>query len=227
MRIRTLLIPFCLFLLSACYTVQEGPATSDRSQNVPASADGVKDEEAAIADVIAGIQNVKKSDDYQLRPTDLVEITVYREEDLDRTVRISQTGDVSLPLVGTLKISEMSVNKAESLIASKLGEYIVNPQVTIFIKEYGNKKIYVLGEVKNPGSFDVPPESRLTVLEAVSLAGGFTAVAAKDRTRVIRSGEDGKSQNWTVEVSAITTGEKEKDIDLEPNDVVYVPQSFF
>jgi polysaccharide export outer membrane protein len=114
------------------------------------------------------------------------------------------------------------------LVAGKLQDFLINPQVTIFIKEYGNKKIYVLGEVKKPGAYELPVESRLTVLEAVSLAEGFTPIAAKDRTKIIRSMRDGKSLSLTIEISAITTrGEKEKDIPLEPNDVVWVPQSYF
>lgn len=68
----------------------------------------------------------------------------------------------------------------------------------------------------------------MTVLEAITKAGGFTGIAAPDRTRVIRNTADGKSQGISIPVSAITKeGQKDKDIPLAPNDVVYVPQSFF
>ena len=111
--------------------------------------------------------------------------------------------------------------------ATKLKDLVISPQVTIFINEYSNKKVFVLGEVKSHDSYELPTESKLTVLEAVSLAGGFTVIAAPDRTKVIRV-VDGKNQSYIIEVSAITRrGEKEKDISLEPNDVIYVPQSFF
>jgi polysaccharide export outer membrane protein len=119
------------------------------------------------------------------------------------------------------------VTEAEALLSEKLKEYVINPQVTLFIKEYGNKKIFLLGEVTKPGSYELPAESKLTVLEAVTMAGGFTPIAAPDRTKVIRT-VDGKSQSFMIVVSDITKrGEKQKDIALEPNDVVYVPQSFF
>ncbi|MEK7281672.1 MAG: polysaccharide biosynthesis/export family protein, partial [Chloroflexota bacterium] len=132
-----------------------------------------------------------------------------------------------LPLIGDVKVGGLSVSEAQDAISTKLKDFVVSPQVTIFIDEYGNKKVFVLGEVKTPGSYELPTESKLTVLEAVSLAGGFTPIAALDRTKVIRV-VDGKNQSYIIEVSAITRrGEKERDIPLEPNDVIYVPQSFF
>lgn len=186
-----------------------------------------KAEDAAIATLL---QNVKpdRGGDYRISSPDLIQITVYREDDMSRTVRVSQEGMISFPLIGDIKVGGLSVIQAEDQLGRKLADYLVNPQVTIFIKEYGNKQIYVLGEVQKPGTFELPTESHLTVLEAISMAGGFTQVAAKDRTRVIRATPDGKSESLTVAVSAITQqGEKDKDIPLAPNDVVYVPQSFF
>lgn len=216
------LFPVAL-LVAGCVPQTAKPSHADL-QTAPAAQ--AQAEEAAIAAALSGIANPKS--DYKLSPADLLEVTVYREEELGRTVRVSQNGEISLPLVGTLKVGGSSLQDAQARVAEKFAEYLVNPQVTVFIKEYGNKKIYVLGEVAKPGSLDLPPESKLTVLEAISMSGGFSAVAAKDRTRVIRAGEGGKSQSWTVEVSAITTGgRKDKDMTLEPNDVVFVPQSFF
>jgi len=182
-------------------------------------------EQAAIASVLQQLK--QKGSDYKICAADLLEIDIYREEELKRVVRVSQNGGISMPLVGNLQVGGLSQAEAEVLIAGKLKEYLVNPQVTIFIKEYGNKKVFVLGEVSKPGSYELPPESRLTVLEAISLAGGFSQVAAKDRTKVIRATADGKNVDFTVEVTSIMRGEKQKDVTLEPNDVVYVPQSFF
>ena len=84
-----------------------------------------------------------------------------------------------------------------------------------------------MGEVQKPGSYPIPTESRLTVLEAISTAGGFTPVAAQDRARVLRS-VNGESVSYTVDVRTITReGQKDKDLVLEPNDVVFIPQSLF
>lgn len=164
---------------------------------------------------------------YKIQPGDLLEITVYKEADMARTARISGNGTITFPLAGVVKMSELSVPEAESLLAEKLSEFLVKPQVTVLIKEYGNKQIYVLGEVKKPGSITIPAERRLTVLEAITLAGGFTDLAAQDRTKILRGAGAG-SQSIPVEITRITKqGDKTADIYLEPNDTVYVPQSFF
>lgn len=203
-------------LLAACAGPRKTPAVPGLS---------AASEDAAILSALKQVQTTKV--DYKISPTDLVNLTVFQQPDFDRTMRITQNGTISLPLLGTVKIGGLSVTEAEALLSEKLKEYVINPQVTLFIKEYGNKKIFILGEVKSPGSYELPAESKLTVLEAVTMAGGFTPIAAPDRTKVIRAA-DGKSQSFTIEVSAITKrGEKQKDIQLEPNDVVYVPQSFF
>lgn len=182
-------------------------------------------EEAAIQAALQQLQTAKV--DYKLGGADLIDVAVFQQPDLDRKVRVGQNGTISFPLAGTVKVGGLSVPEAEEVLKEKLKDYLVNPQITIFIKEYGNKKIFVLGEVKSPGSYELPPESKLTVLEAVSLAGGFTQIAAPNRTKVIRL-RDGVSQTITIEVSAITQrGEKQRDIPLEPSDVVFVPQSYF
>ena len=97
----------------------------------------------------------------------------------------------------------------------------------MFVEESGNKLIFVMGEVQKPGSYPIPIESRMTVLQAISTAGGFTPVASQDHARVLRY-IDGESMNYTIDVRAITRdGQKDKDMVLEPNDVVFVPQSMF
>ena len=169
----------------------------------------------------------KSQQNYKIQPGDLLEVTVFKEADMNRTVRVSGNGTVTFPLAGNIKLSELTVPEAEALLAEKLSEFLVKPQVTAFIKEYSNKQIYVLGEVKKPGSIQIPAERRLTVLEAITLSGGFTDLAAPDRTKVLR-GAGSTSQSIQVEVNRITKlGDKSADIFLEPNDTVYVPQSFF
>jgi len=164
---------------------------------------------------------------YKIQPGDLLEITVFKEADMNRTVRISGNGTATFPLAGNIKLSDLTVPEAETLLAEKLSEFLVKPQVTAFIKEYSNKQIYVLGEVKKPGSITLPAERSLTVLEAITLAGGFTDLAAPDRTKVLRN-SGGQNQNIQVEISRITKqGDKSADISLEPNDTVFIPQSFF
>lgn len=182
-------------------------------------------EAAVLASAMSQIGKAKT--DYRISAADLVSVTVYQDQDMSRKVRVNANGAISLPLVGAVTIGGMSLHEAQAVIEEKLGKYLVSPQVSLFIEEYGNKTVFVMGEVQKPGSYPIPTESRLTVLEAISTAGGFTPIAAQDRTRVLRN-VNGQSVTFTIEVKAITQqGQKEKDMVLEPNDVVFVPQSFF
>ncbi|OIO11992.1 MAG: hypothetical protein AUJ52_01090 [Elusimicrobia bacterium CG1_02_63_36] len=157
----------------------------------------------------------------------MLQITVYQEPELARKVRVSPEGIITFPLIGRVSVAGLSVAGAEEAITRQLSRFVINPQVSVFIEDYGNKTIYVLGEVKKPGSYPIPTEAPLSVLEAITLAGGFTEYAAVDRTRIIRKGKKGK-RTIDVEITAITKkGDKSKDLPLQPNDVVFIPESFF
>lgn len=182
-------------------------------------------EEEAILDALRYVETQQNS--YKISPAELLEITIYQEDDLNRTVRVSPDGTISLPLAGKIKVGGLGVPEAEKAIHKKLSRFVINPQVSVFIKEYGNKQVYVLGQVKKPGSYPLPTEAPLTVIEAISLAGGFTEYASLDRTRVIRkSGKN--SRAFLIDVTAIMKkGDKSQDIQLRTNDVIFVPESFF
>ncbi|MFH1723109.1 MAG: polysaccharide biosynthesis/export family protein [Elusimicrobiota bacterium] len=182
-------------------------------------------EETAVQDALQYVAAQRVS--YKISSADLLEITVYQEGDLNRKVRVSPNGVITFPLVGKVQVAGLSVPQAEQAVTEKLRRYVIDPQVSIFITDYGNKQVYVLGEVKKPGSYPLPTEAALTVIEAITLAGGFTEYAAVDRTRVIRKSPGG-TQNFAIEVTEITKrGDKSKDIQLLTNDVVFVPESFF
>lgn len=182
---------------------------------------------AVSQEISQGIAQVRQSSSYVLQPGDLVEIKVFMEEDMDRTLRISGNGSVTYPLVGAIKIAGYTIEQAEAQVQESLRTYFKNPQVSMLIKEYGNKTVYVLGQVAKPASIEIPPEKTLTILEAITSAGGFTDVAAVSKVRVLRM-QDGKQKTIDVDVTQITKqGNKAMDIALLPGDVVFVPQSLF
>ncbi|MEK7234402.1 MAG: polysaccharide biosynthesis/export family protein [Elusimicrobiota bacterium] len=207
-----------LLLFSACATGPAAPGAKPLTKQSQA-------EEAAIASALQEVAS--KKTDYRISGADLIQISVLGEKDMDRQIRVSQNGTITYPLVGSVKVGGLSTSEAEAAIAAKLNDFLRGAQVTVFIKEYGNKKVFVFGHVNKPGAIEIPTETKLTVLEAISQAGGFASLAAPDRTRVVRM-LNGVSQSFTIEVSAITKkGEKEKDIALEPNDIVFIPESYF
>lgn len=193
-----------------------------------ASNKNIKEEPIITTSEIAkSVEQLKASSTYILQPGDLVDIKVFMEEGMDRTLRISGSGDVTFPLVGNVTIAGNTVAQAERKLSSALKMYIRNPQVTMLITEYANKSVYVLGQVQKPASLEIPPEKKLTVLEAITSVGGFTDIAATSKVRVLRM-QDGKQTTIDVDVTQITKqGNKAMDVVLEPGDVVFVPQSIF
>ncbi|MGQ9645845.1 MAG: polysaccharide biosynthesis/export family protein [Thermodesulfobacteriota bacterium] len=110
--------------------------------------------------------------DYRIGPEDLLEISVYEDEKLNKTVRVSSQGDISLPLLGVLKVEGLTAVQLEREIRDLLSERLYqNPHVSVFIKEYRSQRISVIGAVEKPGIYDVMGQK--TVLEGLSLAGGL------------------------------------------------------
>lgn len=161
--------------------------------------------------------------DYILGPEDVLEITVWRNVDLSKTVTVRPDGKISLPLIGDVSaVGKTTVQLADE-ISGKLKEYKENPQVTILVKEVNSYAIYVLGEVAHPGKF--PLKSKTTLLQAVTVAGGFTATAARNKIVVFRFAKDGTSQ---IKIKAsyddiVLREGSNQNIELKPGDQIVVP----
>jgi len=123
-----------------------------------------------------------------------------------------------------VQVDGLASSDAAALIEHKLGErFLRDPQVSIFIKEYNSKKVSIFGQVTKPGTFKF--EDGMSVIQAVSMAGGFTEKAAKDDTNVTRL-IDGSERKFPVPVESIAKGEA-KNFFLQPGDIVYVPESIW
>lgn len=166
--------------------------------------------------------------DYRLRPLDTLIIKIYQEEDLSGTNKVSATGSLSFPLIGVVDVQGLKVPEAEKKISDLLKDgYIKNPQITITVDTYAPRRVSVLGEVKKPGTFEIPAEENMTLLQAVSRAEGFTNVAKTDEViirRIVRGKEQKIEVNATDLMKARSTA---SDYPLEPGDVVVVPTRFF
>lgn len=261
---------------------------------------------------VALVSQVAVADGYRVGPRDVLDIKVYEEEDLDRVVRVSDDGTITLPLVGKLQVGGLEVDQLAELITTRLkADYLVDPQVTVHIQDYRSKRVEVLGAVKNPGvvfltgpgdlinvlaqaggllegagrflllthggdeaavggivtervdvhalldegRFElnlpiaggdkvfvprrneiyvmgevnkqgaVPYDSNMSLLQAITKAGGFANSAAASRVQIVRV-VDGKEQILRVDVKRIQEGEG-RDIPLMPEDIVTVPKSIF
>jgi polysaccharide export outer membrane protein len=133
---------------------------------------------------LAQEQEADISEDYVIHPSDVLEISVYGENELTRKLVVRPDGKVSFPLVGDIKVAGHSTSEVKTMIDKKVSAYIPEASSTIIIDQLGSLKYYVVGEVARPGMFNVP--SQLTVLQALSLAGGLKTFADEDSIIIIR-----------------------------------------
>lgn len=173
------------------------------------------------------------SPNYRLRPLDLIRVTVLREPELSTQVRLDANGEVDLPLVGAVKVVDLTRTEAQRRVEAAYIEerFLRRPQVTIFIEEYSPREISILGQVRSPGKYPLPVETNLTVVEAITRAGGLTDVAKGSDVRLTRVGKDGEEVAHRFNVDAALRGrsrdgEAEK-LMVQPGDVIFVPESLF
>lgn len=181
--------------------------------------------------VTAAGQAVEKTDkaslivtqEYWIGPEDVLDITVWRNADLSKQVLVRPDGRVSLPLIGDITaVGKTAVQLAEA-ISEKLKEFKENPQVSIVVKEVNSYAVYVLGEVARPAKY--PLKSKTTILQAITLAGGFLPTAARNKLVVFRFGENGEKD---VKLRAsyddiVLRDGAGQNITLKPGDTLVVP----
>jgi polysaccharide export outer membrane protein len=183
---------------------------------------------SALAAEIPSKPETKTSNEYIIGPENSLQIDVYYGKPDDRIsqkVRVSSRGLITFPLLGEVEVQGLTITQLEKKLTGLLQkDYLVNPQVTVFIEEYST--VSILGEVKKPGSY--PIKGKLTVVELISLAEGFTKIASPNKVKVIRNLPDGSKKEIPVRVHDITQkGEQKDNVQLQAGDVVIVPESFF
>lgn len=168
---------------------------------------------------------------YRITTNDRIRVGVFQEPDLDIVARVDMKGTVNLPLVGQLKVQNLTINDAERVIenAYKDGRFLRNPQVTITVEEYAPREVSIQGQVKSPARYTLPIEQTMTVLELVTRAGGFTDTAKGTSVTVTRINPDGTKQVFIVDVESLIKGKekanaRDTSLILLPGDIVYVPE---
>lgn len=183
------------------------------------AADGGSDSGSATA------SSAVVSGNYKLQPSDLIKVQVYQEDDLTREVRVSQDSTITLPLIGTVDVRGLSVQQAETLIQNLYGkDYLVNPSVTIVIKEFAPRTVDVEGQVGKPGAIDFPQEQGMTLIGAITRAGGFTRLADKTKVMLTRRMPDGQLKTFKIDATDIIEGKTQDLWPLQIDDSIYVPE---
>src|SRR5436309_1211136 len=161
------------------------------------------------------------SQDYIIGPEDTVEVQVWKNPDLSRTVTVRPDGKISLPLIGDVQAAGQTAAQLTEAVTEKLKTYYKEPaQVTVIVTQVNSYAIYVLGEVKGQGKHVV--RSGTTFLQAISLAGGFTPFASKNKITLRRRSADGKESTMPVRYKDVLAGQQDNLI-LKPGDTIIVP----
>lgn len=172
---------------------------------------------AAAEDVLG-----QQLQDYIIGPEDVLEISIWKNQDISREVRVRPDGKISLPLIGEIRAAGLNVELLRKTITERVKEYQDGAVVSIIVKEINSYKIFVLGEVVKPGVFIL--KAKTSVLQALALAGGFNQFASKNKVVVIRSRKDGSTEKIRININEIVKeGSMDKDIVLMPQDTIFVP----
>ena len=164
-----------------------------------------------------------------LQAGDEIDVQVYREPELSGLFKLSAAGEIRHSLIGVVPLAGQTVEAAEADITRRLAkDYLVNPRVIVKLAATQGSQVVVLGEVKKPGVYPLPFGEKMTLLQAIAGAGGFTDLASPDRVSLVRRLPDGGQTTLKIRVSDLLGGKgKQPDVPLEPNDVIMIPQVFF
>ncbi|MEP6668281.1 MAG: polysaccharide biosynthesis/export family protein [Chthoniobacter sp.] len=170
---------------------------------------------------------VEDADTYVLAPNDVLDIKVFQEDDLHSNPRVSTKGTITFPLIGVVTVAGRTPQEAATAIRAALArEYLVNPQVTVVVQEYGKRRVTVLGEVQKPGAYDMPDRDRVTLLDAIAMAGGYTRIADPAKIALKRK-IDGKETVMKFNAKDMAKNVRTATFEVMPNDIVTVGESLF
>ena len=160
--------------------------------------------------------------DYRLNPGDIIEISVWKEPELQREVLLLPDGNIAFPLVGTVQAAGRTPSEIQTEVEERLTRFFPEPVVTVSILQVAGNKLYVTGQVNQPGQFTV--DQPVDVLQAIALAGGLTAFADEDDIYVLRRAQDGTQSAIAFDYDDVTDGsDLSSNIVLQQGDVVVVP----
>ena len=161
------------------------------------------------------------AESFYVGPGDVLEISVWKDENLSRELVITPDSILSYPLIGDVNVTNMSVAEIRMVLTKKLSEYIPDASVAVIVKQINSLKAYVIGQVKNPGVFAITQETR--VMQALAMAQGLTPFAAERDIHILRY--EGKTiRKIGFDYKEVLKGNNlEQDIVLKRGDVIVVP----
>lgn len=200
---------FLLLLATALGVSQEQSKSREDPKETQATGEGQKAARSGSEDAA-----------YVIGPADVLDVDVWGEKDLTRSVLVRSDGKISMPLVGDVQAAGLTPMALAASIVEKLRKYVNQPRVTVTTTAMNSRRIYVVGEVSHPGPLILL--SGMTVLQALASAGGLGPFANQKRIYVLRS-ENGRQVRFHYNYKEVLRGATEEKIELQPGDTIVVP----
>jgi len=177
---------------------------------------------AAAEEVPKGLAGAAAADgEYRIGPEDLLDIAVWNNPAISRTMPVRPDGKISLPLLNEVQAAGLTPPQLRDVLMKRLTDYMPSPEVSVIVREVHSFKVSVIGEVKTPGRYEL--KSRATVLDVLAQAGPFTDFASRARIFVIRS-NGGAVKRIPFNYNKVVSGDApDGNFSLQPGDIVVVP----
>jgi polysaccharide export outer membrane protein len=167
---------------------------------------------------VAGV----RPESYVIGAEDTLSVYVWKEPDMSKSVPVRPDGMISLPLVGEVKAAGYTPVQLQTVLADAMKKYVSDPQVTVVVERVASLNFNIVGEVNHPGYF--PLTRRMTVLDAIALAGGFKDFAKTKKIYVLRTAASGTQERLPFNYKQVIKGQNpEQNIELQPRDTIVVP----
>jgi len=167
----------------------------------------------------------EKTSEYYIGLDDVLDISVWRLPELSKEAIVRPDGRISYPLIGDIEVYGLTLTELDKVLTEKLALYIREPQISVEIKKFGGKKVFILGEVGFPGTYKFI--SNTTIIEIISRAGGFTDRARANSVILVRPRGQEKPELRRINCSRILKkADLTQNIAMMPQDIIYVPHSF-
>jgi polysaccharide export outer membrane protein len=195
-------------VLLSMVTVLASPQAQDKNQGDASASAAPKTSATADPNYVIGAQ-------------DVVDVTVWKEAELTRSVPVRPDGKISLPLLNDVQAAGLTPQQLSAQITTELKKYITDPQVTVIVTTINSQRIYILGEVNHAGAYPLLPG--MMAVQALSSAGGFTPFASVKKIYILRM-EDGKQVKYPLNYKEVIAGKApQENIVLKAGDTVVVP----
>ncbi|MFQ5700015.1 MAG: polysaccharide biosynthesis/export family protein [Myxococcota bacterium] len=167
---------------------------------------------------------VESSQNYVVGPSDFLRVTVWQQPNLSQdSVVVRPDGKISLPLLNDVHVAGMTTLEIKDVISERLSEYVMDPEVTVIVLQVNSKAIFVLGEVARQGPIQLNQNMR--IVDALSMAGGFSSFADKTRVKLIRDSEGGEPREFVFNYDSFVSGrDLAQDLLLVPGDRIVIPE---